>query len=330
MTQKRKYNEYDLLKIAATFLVVIGHVTIRYNSEAFPQMNTCISEFITKLIYVFHMPLFMSLSGAIYQLGKDAGKYRDFCKFIGNKAQRLLVPYIFVGTLFLLPTISLCEDTPLSFYEYGNFLIGKDCRHLWYLLALFEIFVIHFILTKMIINNSYLLLMASIAASFCFSYYCNFDLLCVNMAARYYPYFILGVILSKFHICSNKIIYLSIALTAAIACLIYVNNIKAIDIIMSIMLPIPIIVFMIFIFRKIVQKINLNLKLIELLLSYSFPIYLFHVMIIYLWNTFVPIINYQFISILSSIIISIAGSVLITIIIRMLHGEYFIGEKKYQ
>lgn len=98
----RALNEYDLLKVFATLLVVIGHVTIRYNSTSYPTSNTIIPQIITQVIYLFHMPLFMALSGAIYRLGEV--KYKQFTSFVKSKVKRLIVPYFFVGLFFLVPS----------------------------------------------------------------------------------------------------------------------------------------------------------------------------------------------------------------------------------
>lgn len=57
------------------------------------------------VIYLFHMPLFVTISGAVYAIGKQSGKYQDFKSLLVNKVRRLLVPYYFVAYLFVVPTI---------------------------------------------------------------------------------------------------------------------------------------------------------------------------------------------------------------------------------
>lgn len=126
----RVLNEYDLLKFFATFLVVTGHVTIRYNSTSYPGIDTTVPEAITQVIYLFHMPLFMALSGAVYRLNETL--YSSFTSFVAIKARRLIVPYFFVGLFFLVPSVCLFEVQTCG--EIGlrcvSLLLGEDCRHL--------------------------------------------------------------------------------------------------------------------------------------------------------------------------------------------------------
>lgn len=151
----RPLNEYDYLKVIATILVVIGHSTILYNSSTHPEQDTSIPQLITSGIYLFHMPLFMALSGAIYEVGRQRGKYLEFSSFAFDKVKRLLIPYLFVGLCFLIPATifwSTSNQDPLS---VNKLLLGHGCRHLWYLLALFEIFVFHWIAKKQACKTLY-------------------------------------------------------------------------------------------------------------------------------------------------------------------------------
>lgn len=62
----RKHNEWDVLKCVATLLVVIGHITILYKpGDSFPEMEDEYLSYITDVIYLFHMPLFVAISGAV-------------------------------------------------------------------------------------------------------------------------------------------------------------------------------------------------------------------------------------------------------------------------
>lgn len=87
-------NEYDILKVFAILLVVLGHITILYNGGGFGYLpsNGALNT-LTFIIYLFHMPLFIALSGAIYQLGCNKGKYGEFQPFLKNKLLRILLPF---------------------------------------------------------------------------------------------------------------------------------------------------------------------------------------------------------------------------------------------
>lgn len=191
----RQYNSYDILKVFAIILVVIGHVTIRYNGTTYPGHDTRLAQIITFVIYSFHMPLFMAISGTLFQLGAVKGKYTQFVPFIHDKAKRLLIPFVFVGCVVLVPAMLLLHITDAGILEsYRSLLLGQDCRHLWYVLALFEIMVIHFFLRKAI-KNKLLLFAFAVCAATLFSIFIHVDVFAINMAMRYYPYFLLGTLL---------------------------------------------------------------------------------------------------------------------------------------
>lgn len=100
--------------------------------------------FLTRLVYSFHMPLFMAVSGMVYGFCvDDLGKYRDIPRFMQNKVLRLLVPYLFFGLLYVAPVMVACGFTRASYADYcfNGILLCKDSRHLWYLTVLFEVFM---------------------------------------------------------------------------------------------------------------------------------------------------------------------------------------------
>lgn len=325
MSFQRELNEYDLLKVFATLLVVIGHVTIRYNATSYPTIDTSIPQAITQLIYLFHMPLFMALSGAIYKIGEK--KYNQFSAFLVNKVSRLIVPYFFVGCFFLVPSIWLFQDWTGEevLKQYENLLLGQDCRHLWYLLALFEIFVMHNFFTKRCKISYAVLLLDSIIVSTIYSYCFTFDLFSVNMAVRYYPYFIVGAILCKKDYSPWTLVQ-NVLSAVLVAIILKWNHYVPIDIFFSIVLPIPIIAFLIVTASFVIKKYNFEGFGLRTMLEYCFPIYLFHVPIIYVFDKVVSFVNLP-ITILLTIIVSIIVSMFIAIIIRLLHGKFLIGEK---
>ena len=98
-------NYYDLLKVLAILLVVVGHIAILYRGESFGLAENLWLTFLCTAIYLFHMPLFIALSGAIFQIGLDKGKYLLFIPFVENKIIRIGIPFLAVGALFLAPSL---------------------------------------------------------------------------------------------------------------------------------------------------------------------------------------------------------------------------------
>ena len=57
----------DTIKVYTILLVVIGHVLRMHTSVgAFPQQGTWITDQLCSLMYSYHMPLFIFISGCIY------------------------------------------------------------------------------------------------------------------------------------------------------------------------------------------------------------------------------------------------------------------------
>ena len=63
-----------------------------------------------------------------------------------------MVPYFIFGILYVAPIMKLLKITKVSYLEYTikGIIFGRNCRHLWYLLALFDIFIFIIILDFLI------------------------------------------------------------------------------------------------------------------------------------------------------------------------------------
>ena len=120
-------NKYDLIKAVTILLVVLGHVTNHY--DAMP------TKVVTIAIYLFHMSLFVAVSGALYRLGCEHGKYAAFLPFAAVKAKRLLLPFVATALFVLAPTLVFCKASNLEYAQTViNILVGG------YLLSTFGIF----------------------------------------------------------------------------------------------------------------------------------------------------------------------------------------------
>ena len=276
-------NEYDLLKVFAILLVVLGHITILYSGDGsldyLPQNK--ITNIITSAIYIFHMPLFVSLSGAIYSIGYENGKYLHFIPFINNKIKRLIVPFIFVGVFFLAPTLVIFKMTNMSFTEcVGNILFccGSE-RHLWYLPALFWIFTIVWFFTKSKIKVEIMFILSVLIAVIC-SLFLKFNFFALWNAIQYLPYFILGILINNYKTIRNSLmLFVGVFIFFTTAIILWFSDISLLDNVCRLLMPCGIIMALIAIARMIVP-IKAN-NFLSWLLKQSFAVYLFHIMIIY-------------------------------------------------
>ena len=150
--ESEKSLKYRNIKIILIFLVVLGHITRMYTPDSiFLGYQNSFFIYFTKFIYGFHMPLFMMISGAIFDIClNEKNKYHDTKLFVIKKFKRLIIPYLFIGICilpFVLKFVGAIDDSFFDYILYG-ILLGKNSRHLWYLSNLFFIFIIFSFLPK--------------------------------------------------------------------------------------------------------------------------------------------------------------------------------------
>lgn len=290
MNKSNESKVYDIAKYIAVILVVVAHSTRMYTGYGvFTPLNKAWGLFkLTEYIYKFHMPLFILLSGTVFGLCIDNGKYSQFLNFITGKAKRLLIPYYFFGFAYVAPTMCLLGLTSQSFIKYcysGIFLSGNS-RHLWYLLALFLIFILA-IIAKPLIKGSrttrFILLVCSIVL-FWISDKTPYTFQ-ISEAFSYQLYFFIGVILhyeyETFERIVQKFLYLFLLLPFALAGMFIYNPNTVTD-----MCYIFIGIFMVLAFAYFIEtKMGWFTKkyIYTVIQKNSFGIYLFHPMIIYVF-----------------------------------------------
>lgn len=213
----------DVAKGFAIFLVVMGHV-----------LNFCFygdnatNSFCYKVIYSFHMPLFMFLSGMVI---KDSClTLRSVYVDLKKRFRKLVVPMIGIGLVYAY----LFDHNYMGFFnEYNK--LGY-----WYLMSLFSLYIIYRIAFGAIRK----LHVDTLNKEICFWILIYFLFLCVikvipgrlsnafclGQACRFFPYFAMGYIIGKFKLkdiifssnvvfsCSLVLYLLSIALDK------YTNN----------------------------------------------------------------------------------------------------------
>lgn len=145
-TTTEKSTLYDLAKVVTTLLVVFAHGARMYTAHGIyaPILPSRLMAGMHDVIYGFHMPFFIFLSGCVYGCCIEGGKYRDPRLFLRNKAKKLLIPYFFFGFAYVAPAMILLGLTNQTYggYLLDGILLSKNSRHLWYILALFWIFLL--------------------------------------------------------------------------------------------------------------------------------------------------------------------------------------------
>ena len=139
------YPYVTFAKAIGILLVVAGHFTsVRY----MPSEYIALKEW----IFSFHMPLFMMLSGFLFQSSRakaGGGKPFLFFPFLQKKFFRLMVPYLFLSVAIAALNFVLghfiAVKTPVDASYLVRMLyenVGGSAVFLWFIYALFVIFVI--------------------------------------------------------------------------------------------------------------------------------------------------------------------------------------------
>lgn len=132
------------LQVIGIVLVVAGH-----SMHEYPDSNYGADLLVHRLIYSFHMPLFMFASGYLMMYTSFiAGRDRGAVRFIAGKLRRLILPFILLSVLAFVPRSvmsSMAEDNiPLSatymlksLYRYDYLVIP----YFWFLQSVFTLLV---------------------------------------------------------------------------------------------------------------------------------------------------------------------------------------------
>lgn len=135
------------MRLAALFLVFLGHSVLFYVDNIYwplraPEQSG-FAEWSAIFILYFTIPSFVFISGFLMAKSYE-NKRQPLLKIISNRFKRLIIPWFFVGVLWLVP---ICTFLDIPAYQrpagtslmggYQNFLLGLFADHLWFLLALF-------------------------------------------------------------------------------------------------------------------------------------------------------------------------------------------------
>jgi fucose 4-O-acetylase-like acetyltransferase len=156
----------QILQGWSMLLVVIGHITL---TGIFTNPTTPFSAAIERIVYSFHMPLFMFVSGWLYyftRLSRD----KSFTETIVDKLKRLGIPFLFFTLLTILPKVALGSmmKHPVHFtYQYfvNVFFLLKEnpLGEMWFvvsLLVLMLLFVVYKVALKSKVGTILLFIVA--------------------------------------------------------------------------------------------------------------------------------------------------------------------------
>lgn len=324
-----KNNKIINLRVISIILVILAHSIIIYNNSwnlYSTNVSNSFFEYLCLFIYIFHMPLFFSISGFLFK-SVDIKNRNELIMFFKKKVKRLLIPYFFVGTFWLIPIRYLVGydnyvNNTLLYNVVINFILGKDNGHLWFLPSLFIIFIIYALCKYYIKSNKKMLFL-----SFLFSILGYLVPSYFGSALQNIFWFSLGNYISStqdktirhefaliFTVVVSIILYLIIYNSGIVYSKYFCLALKYF--ICLILIPL--------LYYYIPNKTN---KLIKMIDRNSFGMYLFHSPLVYI--TFSSLlIEKPITTFIVNFIIFGFLSFLITLIIRKLNLGYVIGEKR--
>ena len=286
----KKISKIVNIRFLAIILVVLAHSIIIYKAEwgyYSADIDCELFNFVTNLIYIFHMPLFFSISG--YLFVENCREKYNIRKIINKKFKRLIVPAIIVGLIYVLPIRYICNYTPyeentLIYNILFNIILGLDNGHLWYCYSLFIIFVVSYFIES--ISNKYIKIFIVLLISFIGQFIPTY----IGSALNNLIWFYLGFLIKKAHLNkSYNIALLLISITSIILYFIcyyiepqYYNYIQ-------ILLKYFVCIAIIPLIYNVIP--NKNNNLIEKISDSSYGIYLFHSPLVYITFAFMPNLN---------------------------------------
>lgn len=158
--KKKILNDVLIIRILLIFLLIIYHSFAIFNGgweplSGFPKIE--LYTWIADISYSFMLEMFVFISGLIlgFQVLNRSNEFITKLSFLKKKAQRLLIPSIFFGILYVL--IIDKEFNWLSVYKILN-----GYAHMWFLPMLFLCFCYIYIINKFDVISKWILLITII------------------------------------------------------------------------------------------------------------------------------------------------------------------------
>lgn len=148
MVEKRNFEGIDFLKGFLIILVIVAHILLK-------RLDQSIIRYV---IYSFHMPLFLAISG--FLLRKEKIFTMSFIKLIKKYWFRILVPAIIASTTYFI----IINKKLIITREVTLNLIAKwilyPYYHLWYIYSLFVMIIFLWIFLKLKVPRRIILIIS--------------------------------------------------------------------------------------------------------------------------------------------------------------------------
>lgn len=183
-------------KTILMIMIVLYHSMIVFGGRWGPYSHIAdapIIGYIAKWLNSFHIYAFTLISGYIfYYIKYEKGGYQKYLPFLGNKARRLLVPYVFITVVWAAPIYYLyLPDADIV----SMFVLGTSPSQLWFLLMLFWVFAIFWLISDFTDRHP-IWGGLIVCVLYCIGMFAP-SLYCLNRGLQYILFFYCGFIIRK-------------------------------------------------------------------------------------------------------------------------------------
>lgn len=327
------------VKTVLMLLVVIYHSMVFWGGRWLGK-PTYESEFLKILsiwLNTFHIYTFTLVSGYIFSYLKyDKNKYAVYSQFIVNKIKRLVVPYLFVVSVWVIPFAVIFLKVTIKDI-FVKYILCTSPDQLWFLWMLFGVFLLVWPLST-IIKNNYVALVI-IFLSWCVSIFGRMlfeNIFCVWTSCGYLPFFIIGMKIQQ-----NKdiflrkipnIVYILLDFVVYVIYLLLANMNCNFAIVTCVLFLLQVIgaLMAFFTLQEIAQRYTQweNNRVFKIVSKNSMGIYLFHQQVIYITVTYLNgKINPYFNALINFIIAFIVAFIISDILLKFKVTRFLMGEK---
>lgn len=341
LSRQTEVDNCSFVKSILMLMVVLYHSTLYYAGESwFIGKTVEIPAFRIFVLWShsFRMYGFTLVAGYLYfYLRYEREKYQEFIPFLKNKIRRLIIPFVFISTVWIVPI-------SIYFFQYDaknifiKFVLATSPSQLWFLWMLFDVFVIVWWLSDWFYKHnlvayaiSLLFVIIGIVGSKVLP-----NVFCIWTGFSYIIYFLLGFKIRQYgssYLKRVNILYWIIAHVSLFALVKYLSNYKGIvfkALHLSFMVLLQIIggIMAFLVLQKLASCFDWqNNKLLQAFTKKSMAIFLLHQQIIYFTITaFNGKVN-PYMNALINFMVAIGGAYLISSVLfkskmlRMMMGE---------
>jgi len=268
------YGWVNYAKGIGIILVVYGHV-MRGLYNAGLLSNALLFNFLDKVIYSFHMPLFFFISGLFFVQSIER---RGVVGLVNSKIKTIAYPYfLWIVIQFLVSYLfNGLTNTDVKLESLYS-IFWRPFDHFWFLYALFLVFSVYSLIYK--VNNSVIFILSLSFLAYFFKGYLYVPWGIFNSVFTFGIYFCLGMLFNKYFLMPNdfsKIFLIAISLVFFFMQW-YFFGFLELGYVSSYVTLILASVSIFFIVTFSGFLFDVNLKFVQYLGLYSLEIYLLHI-----------------------------------------------------